>query len=768
MSNGSKVSFWRFITQSGVNEIDIPAIQRDYVQGRRDEKIEFTLNRLLNDISNALDTMEILDLNYVYGKLDNKKFIPIDGQQRLTLLLLLHIYAFAAEGKSAELKRLHCFKYNTRETTRRFLTQLIDHLPEYFEKGNDKLSSFIMDTAWFVSSWERDPSVASFLVVLEKIDNLFKNNTIADKLMADDCPITYMGLSINDMGNENDLYIKMNARGKPLTEFEIFKSDLFDYAESLVKPEHNNIFSMEFCEQFELQADTEWMTLIWNMCSCSEACGNPADRCDDYYLKLLHQLILNYILPAQSSANRKTDAKIEKVLNNSDFYNFHNYREIFEDKTLNVSGAGSIRKIESTFNFMLWLYKSNRDRLKNLFDTVFDKAVKSERKERVILYAVTAYAVVMEQYDLRSFDRWINIITKLVRNTEIDTDEKFCNSCNAVEAIARDCCKDTVGYFAAVPTIKFFDGYQVSEEILKAKLIKCCSDWEPTLKQAEGDTYFDGQIGFALRLQGINNDSLPLDETAHKDAVQIFEKNWETIQQLLNKNMIAEKDDLLKRALLTFGDYSILANSSYTFFFEGGNQYFTWRRLLREQKSFDVFKMFFNEYQKSGVSIGVQTEKWLNDCIDAYQRQTDFDFHGLHDGTGELLYNLVHISGLFEYMWKNRFNIDMGKRKRVILYQRERLSAEYVEAMSYALYCRLKDNGLDVEYNCGRGYLTEDSSRTFLKKVNGNDVDIEYHDGQFYDNSLPLKDDDKPVKTVEDAFKLLNDQLFDKQVSKSL
>lgn len=78
-----------------------------------------------------------------------------------------------------------------------------------------------MDAAWFVSSWERDPSVASFLVVLEKIDNLFKNNTIADKLMADDCPITYMGLSINDMGNENDLYIKMNARGKPLTEFEI-------------------------------------------------------------------------------------------------------------------------------------------------------------------------------------------------------------------------------------------------------------------------------------------------------------------------------------------------------------------------------------------------------------------------------------------------------------------------------------------------------------------------------------------------------------------
>ena len=47
-------------------------------------------------------------------------------------------------------------------------------------------------------------------------------------------------------------------------------------------------------------------------------------------------------------------------------------------------------------------------------------------------------------------------------------------------------------------------------------------------------------------------------------------------------------------------------------------------------------------------------------------------------------------------------------------------------------------------------------------------MDIEYHDGQFYDNSLPLKDDDKPVKTVEDAFKLLNDQFFDKQVSKSL
>ena len=756
MSSGGKVSFWKFIALSDITKILIPSIQRDYAQGRADEKIGFALDRLLNDIAASLETMAPLDLNYVYGKQNGTEFVPIDGQQRLTLLLLIHIYAFAAEGKKEELRKLHCFQYHTRETTRRFLEQLIEHLPDFFCENGSEIGNFIRDSAWFVPSWVRDPSVASFLVVLEKIHKRFGEKAIADKLTTPACPITYMALSVNDMGNENDLYIKMNARGKPLTEFEIFKSDLFDFVESLV----GKGLDKTFCDAFELKADTEWMSLIWEQRARSKQDGNPADRCDDYYLKLLHQLLLNHILPEQTIVKRQFVDKIADIAKDRAFYNFHDYREILEDAALKAPSIPAINKIRSTFDFLLWLDKSDKDKLKNVFDTVFDKAVRSERRESVILYSITAYASVMKQYDLVAFCRWLHVITKLVKNTEIDTDEKFCNACNAVNAIAGDCCKDPIGYFASAPAIKFFDGYQVREEILKSKLIKACSDWEPTLRQAEDDKYFDGQIGFLLRLQGIYNDSIPLDVTAHKEAVFTFEKNRGTLLQLLNENSIAEKDNLLKRALLTFGDYSIWANSSYTFFFEGGNQYFTWRRLLREETSFAVFKRFFEAYQAFGASDDGSVETWLNMCINDYVKQPDFNIiRNFKDGTGELIYNLVHVEGLFVYMEKNRFNLDVSG-KRVILYQRERLSAPYAEAMSYALYCKLKAEGVEANYCFGRGYLTGDSSHPFLQSVNGEEVNIEYRGGQFYQNGSAWEINGKKVDADEDALSLLKKQVL--------
>ena len=45
------------------------------------------------------------------------------------------------------------------------------------------------------------------------------------RLIAGDAPaISFQLLPIDDMGSGEDLYIKMNSRGKPLTPFENFKA----------------------------------------------------------------------------------------------------------------------------------------------------------------------------------------------------------------------------------------------------------------------------------------------------------------------------------------------------------------------------------------------------------------------------------------------------------------------------------------------------------------------------------------------------------------
>ncbi len=93
--------------------VEIPIIQRDYVQGRQNAGAKAVRQTLLADMKKALcKTTPPLDLNFVYGKTDGKRFIPIDGQQRLTTLFLLHLYAFRNDESKTPL--LEKFTYETR------------------------------------------------------------------------------------------------------------------------------------------------------------------------------------------------------------------------------------------------------------------------------------------------------------------------------------------------------------------------------------------------------------------------------------------------------------------------------------------------------------------------------------------------------------------------------------------------------------------------------------------------------------------------------
>ena len=174
MSIGKKMTFWELISSSNIDSIEIPPIQRDYVQGRHTPQVEYSRGRLLTEIKEALLSENLLDLNFVYGKDVNKVFVPIDGQQRLTTLLTLHIYAFAKENKSAELNVLkNKFTYRTRTTTQRFLEELIDNIAMFFDQQENDIVLFIKDSAWYSAEWDKDPSVNSFIVVLNDIDQQF-------------------------------------------------------------------------------------------------------------------------------------------------------------------------------------------------------------------------------------------------------------------------------------------------------------------------------------------------------------------------------------------------------------------------------------------------------------------------------------------------------------------------------------------------------------------------------------------------------------------
>lgn len=264
-----KTSFWQLLEKY---KIEIPKIQRAYAQGRLDEKTELLVEDFLNDIKDAILKDKPLNLNFIYGKIENGTLIPIDGQQRLTTLFLLHWYFLVKEGKILQKEKpekhtddtkditykdvLQKFTYETRLTSIDFCKGLVKNGNEFMKLLNDsastaKISDSIKDSSWYFSSWRHDPTVVSMLNMIDKLHEKFKDvkEAVFEKLQKNNSPITFYFLPMENFKLTDELYIKMNERGKQLTDFENFKTLFSGY--------------LEIEEKSEL--DNEWLDIFWNM-----------------------------------------------------------------------------------------------------------------------------------------------------------------------------------------------------------------------------------------------------------------------------------------------------------------------------------------------------------------------------------------------------------------------------------------------------------------------------------------------------------------------
>ena len=95
---------------------------------------------------------------------------PLDGQQRLTTLFLLHWYVASRSGHLAEEHGWKRFSYATRQSARMFCESLVEHpLPD----GEAVPSDWIKDQPWYLFLWRHDPTIQSMLVMLDAIHERF-------------------------------------------------------------------------------------------------------------------------------------------------------------------------------------------------------------------------------------------------------------------------------------------------------------------------------------------------------------------------------------------------------------------------------------------------------------------------------------------------------------------------------------------------------------------------------------------------------------------
>lgn len=238
-----------------VQRIEVPLIQRDYAQGRTSPNVDEIRGNFLDVLHDAASGREPVGLDFVYGTVQDGTLRPLDGQQRLTTLFLLHWYLACRSGQRPAGFPWAQFSYATRDSARRFCQQLVENpLPT----GSDAPSTWLVNQPWYRYDWESDPSIQSMLVMIDDINARFRDldpRAAWDRLTNPADPaISFHLLPIQNMGSEEQLYIKMNSRGKPLTPFENFKAR-FEATLKELDPDRAKVFAHKI--------DGDWSDLLW-------------------------------------------------------------------------------------------------------------------------------------------------------------------------------------------------------------------------------------------------------------------------------------------------------------------------------------------------------------------------------------------------------------------------------------------------------------------------------------------------------------------------
>lgn len=263
-NNGELHTFLQLLRSC--TKIVIPKIQRDYAQGRKDPAgsnlCEEVRNNFVDSIKNALTTDSQLVLDYVYGSRDDANFFyPIDGQQRLTTLFLLHWYVAMKEEKVTEIKsELSKFTYEIRDTAKEFCMSLLDI--SFNVATVSSVKTEIANSAKYYTAYNEDPTVQAMLVMLEKIhETLREEQNLFEKLEN----IKFWVLSLEHFGLTDDLFVKMNARGKRLSRFDTFKSELESALDKRIKENSTDDFLIATVDRWKQNIDNEYLDAVWSV-----------------------------------------------------------------------------------------------------------------------------------------------------------------------------------------------------------------------------------------------------------------------------------------------------------------------------------------------------------------------------------------------------------------------------------------------------------------------------------------------------------------------
>lgn len=605
--------------------VEVPIIQREYAQGRKTEKVKSIRKRFVKDLVKSIVENREIHLGFVYGKIDGKenlrrkvlnreavysileavkfyannlelkinanieevttdnssqtilKFIPLDGQQRLTTLYILYWYLYFKGAKTSSIDWLQHFKYTNRKSALAFCNELTDVatiniLRDKLKKNpKSNIKELITNSSFYLKKWNKDATVSGMLEMLLSIEKEFDSHSDFDfiSLDIDNLPFKFDFMDLDSLNQTDELYVKMNSRGKQLSDYEHFKSWL--------QEKHSNSIDPNWLDSFWKKLDTEWLNYFWRKVNVD------FNALDDYYYNYIKNLALMYCLSNNTeipfdnfkdlySQIRNTEIYDNKKISYIPLENFIIKREKDgEEKEFFLFNEDTLQFIEKTFNSLLFLEKNTNFKelgieqiICNPFidNDITDLFLKQNTFTPSLWNTVFYYAFIIfindrehSNYSTEALKQWLRYTRNSIYNTYIQSPENFNSALKQIKNL--EVFKFNISKAILNNEVEnvFFENSQFEEEKLKLELL-LNTDWQEPIIKAENHPYFFGQIKFILDFSKDESNNYILEK---------FIKYSNAVSALYKDDIRLTSERILERFLLCQGLYLPYYKSDYIF-----------------------------------------------------------------------------------------------------------------------------------------------------------------------------------------------------------
>lgn len=499
-----------FITFMDNYDVVIPKIQRLYVQGRLDKRGVKCLTGFASSLVNSVSTHTSLLLDFVYGIDFNgtkKVFYPLDGQQRLTTLLLLCWLC----GKA---KPNWSFKYESRRATEFFIKGLLSSEPPLLQKPDNYAElkqkaekhkkeytslcrEYIFRMPWFQKSWMCDSGISGMVEMLDSLYDKLLNIQSYNNLSIDSIDFLLNYLDVNRKSYDH-IFLKMNSRGRELTEWDNINAVLNKYLPNSQKK--------SWPDNIQL-----WYELMWKKVSLTGIKDkDKIIRVDNLMLD-----VVALALDCCEYTNKATNTfELSKWLQGSDKANE------FYDLCSILLSALEIEENDSLSYLIPNWTRSHRPRIPDFACTTND-IIKRFYQPLLVYYAST----------FSTDEQWIRVIWNLVENIGVDR-SSFKLAIRLIKELSQGK-DDILSHLRALSIKEIVTSYPKAQKQLQEELCKAQhTEKYQTIIEMESYAFFRGAIRFLYTNAELNEDweNFEIKSMNAKELIPIIKENRHTIK----------------------------------------------------------------------------------------------------------------------------------------------------------------------------------------------------------------------------------------------